>query len=77
MEFLELKTVFDAGGLISAVICRAPLGVGYILIVKSKAKKDIIMSSQRDESPRVFKTVDAAARNAEKIGFKTMTINLT
>ncbi len=76
MEILELKSIFDNGGLVSASVCRAPMGKGFILIVKSKSKKDIAMTSQRDDSPRTFKSMDAAVRNAEKIGFKKIMVDL-
>lgn len=76
MELSELKMVFDAGGLTSAVVSNAVMSRGFILIFNDKNKNAIAMTSQRDESPRVFKTIDAAVRNAEKVGFMKIVVDL-
>jgi len=78
MELKELKTIFDAGGLVSATVIRAPLMGGYILSVKTKSGVSRPMTSQRDDAghPRGFKTIDAAVSNAEKIGFMTVNVDL-
>ncbi|NQZ91797.1 MAG: plasmid replication protein RepB [Moritella sp.] len=77
MELKELKVLFDNGGLKTVTIKRAPLMNGYILIVKTVNKNVHVMTSQREESniPRAFKTIDAAAVNAQKIGFKKISID--
>ncbi|EDM65394.1 MAG: plasmid replication protein RepB [Moritella sp.] len=79
MELNELKVLFDNGGLKTVTIKRAPLMNGYILIVKTVNKNVHVMTSQREESntPRAFKTIDAAAANAQKIGFKKISIDFT
>lgn len=79
MELKELKVLFDNGGLKAVTIKRAPLMNGYILIVKTVNKNVHVMTSQREESniPRGFKTIDAAAANAQKIGFKKISIDFT
>lgn len=79
MELKEMQTVFDAGGLTSATIARAPMMNGYILIVKNKKGTDHVMTAQRDTRgvPRSFKTIDAAAANAKKIGFESVTVKLS
>ncbi|NQZ51937.1 MAG: plasmid replication protein RepB [Moritella sp.] len=79
MELKELKVLFDNGGLKTVTIKRAPLMNGYILIVKTVNKNVHVMTSQREESntPRAFKTIDAAAANAQKIGFKKISIDFT
>jgi len=78
MELKQLQVVFDAGGLKSATIASAPMGAGYILIVKDVHKKEHMMTSQRDETqqPRVFKSIDAAVANAAKIGFRELKVVL-
>ena len=77
MELKELKVLFDNGGLKTVTIKRAALMNGYILIVKTVNKNVHVMTSQREESniPRAFKTIDAAAANAQKIGFKKISID--
>ena len=79
MELNELKVLFDNGGLKTVTIKRAPLMNGYILIVKTVNKNVHVMTSQREESntPRAFKTINAAAANAQKIGFKKISIDFT
>ena len=79
MELKELKVLFDNGGLKTVTIKRAPLMNGYILIVKTVNKNVHVMTSQREESntPRAFKTIDAAAANAQKIGFMKISIDFT
>jgi len=71
MELKELKNVFDAGGLKSAVVTSAVMGEGFIVIVTDSNKKQHTMSAQRSDSqPRVFKSIGAAITNATKIGFR-------
>jgi len=72
-----LKVLFDSGGLKKITVKRAPLMNGYILIAETVNKNVHVMTSQREESntPRAFKTIDAAAANAQKIGFKKISID--
>lgn len=74
-----MKSIFDAGGLVSATVCRAPLMGGYILSVKTKKGTSHPMTSQRDDAghPRGFKTIDAAVSNARKVGFLTVTVEFS
>jgi hypothetical protein len=78
VELNEMQAVFNAGGLVSATIVKAPLVGGYILIVKTKSGQDKAMTAQRDKNgePRGFKTIDAAVASAVKVGFQTMTFNI-
>jgi hypothetical protein len=77
MELYELKTVFDAGGLKSAVATPAPLEDGYIVIVTDIKKQDHVMSAQRSGGhPRVFKSIGSAITNATKVGFREVLFRL-
>ena len=77
MELSELRCVFDAGGLKSALVTPAPLSDGYIIIVSNSNKKQTIMTAQRsNDQPRVFKSISAAVTNATKIGFREVTFRL-
>jgi hypothetical protein len=78
MELKEMQTAFDAGGLVSVTVFRAPLVGGYMLSVKTKKGSEHPMTSQRDTKghPRGFKTIDAAVSNARKIGFTTIAVEL-
>ncbi|WP_237716153.1 hypothetical protein [Moritella dasanensis] len=52
---------------------------GYIVIAQTTNKNVHVMTSQREESntPRAFKTIDSAAANAQKIGFKKISVDFT
>jgi hypothetical protein len=77
MELRELKYVFDAGGLKSALVTPAPLSDGYMIIVSDLNKKQTIMTAQRsNEQPRIFKSISAAITNATNIGFREVTFKL-
>lgn len=78
MELCEMKAVFDAGGLVSATVVRAPLVGGWMLLVKTKNGNDKPLTSQRDTKgePRGFKTVDGAISSASKIGFMKVNVDL-
>ena len=77
MEVKELKAVFDAGGLKSAVVTPACMGDGYEVIVTDTKKKTIVLSAQRsDNHPRVFRSIDAAMSTVTKIGFREVTFKL-
>jgi len=79
LELKELKVLYDNGGLKTVTVKRAPLMNGYILIAETINKNVHVMTSQREEAntPRAFKTIDAAAANAQKIGFKKISIDFT
>jgi hypothetical protein len=78
MELKEMQAAFDAGGLVSVTVFRAPLVDGYMILVKTQKGNHHTMTLQRDTKghPRGFKTIDAAVANARKIGFVKMTVNL-
>ncbi len=75
LELRELKLLFDAGALKSATIVSAPLSEGYQLLLSGKNAHHAF-KGQRDEHTRTFKTIDAAAKSARNIGFKTVTLQL-
>lgn len=72
MQVKELKTLFDAGCLVSAIITPIPMFKTYQLIFKQKKGPDIILESQRDNI-REFKSTDAAINTARGIGFRQIT----
>ncbi|MGE6568154.1 plasmid replication protein RepB [Shewanella vesiculosa] len=71
-----MKSVFDAGGLKSVVITRAPMVTGYRLIFKDNHNKSFMMTAQRADKleSRVFKSMDATVTNAVKVGFNRMAV---
>ncbi|MDD1782959.1 hypothetical protein LRP49_17440 [Enterovibrio sp. ZSDZ35] len=78
MELQELKTLFENGVLKEALVCPAAFNDGYNLMLSSSKSKMHILTAQRSNGePRHFKTIDSAVANAEKIGFKKISIHLS
>lgn len=78
MEIKELKVLFDNGALKAATVTKAMMNTGYTVVFDAKDKsKQYHISGQRTKGdPRVFKTTDAAIKNAQEIGFRTITVSL-
>ena len=78
MEIKDLKVLFDNGALKSATVANEMMGVGYIVVFDAKDKsQQYHISGQRTKGePRVFKTIDAAVKNAYDIGFRRITVSL-
>ena len=78
MEIKTAKMMFDAGVYKSAVINRMPMSDGYMLTMNGTGKvRDILTGQRTGDAPREFSSIDAAVANAEKIGFKTVTVDLS
>lgn len=78
MELNQLKVVFDSDSLKSAVITLAAMQNGYSVLFIDRKNKVINMTKQRSDKdePRIFKSIDAAVANIEKVGFKEIMIKL-
>lgn len=77
MELKDLVVIFDSGSLKSATIVRNVLGDGYNVFFDSKNGKHYSMTGQRTgDDPRVFKSIDAAAQNILKVGFRNFLVKL-
>lgn len=79
MQVKEAKIRFDAGIYKSALVTEAIAAKGYNLHLLGKKKSDdIFIVSQRDTgAPRLFKSTDAALKNARDIGFTEITVKLS
>lgn len=79
MEIKDLKSLFDNGALKTATVTKAMMGTGYTVIFDAKDKsKHYHISGQRTKGEaRVFKTIDAAVKNAHDIGFQNITVSLS
>ena len=78
MELKDLKMLFDSGVLIKAIITTNIMGDGFIVSISAKNNKHYVVSGQRTKGePRVFKSIDAAAKNATDIGFREVLISFT
>ena len=77
MRLEELKSYFDAGDLLSATICPAPLepGPDPCWIVQFKKKNGAILVMDLDKKvggeykQRIFKSLDAAFSACKNVGF--------
>lgn len=76
MEVKELKLLFDSGALNKATVCRNLMGGGYMVIFKGKGNDHVLSGQRTNGEGRVFKTIDAAVQNVNKIGFQEITIRL-
>ncbi|MCP4588392.1 plasmid replication protein RepB [Pseudoalteromonas sp.] len=78
MEIKDLKMLFDNGALKAATVTEEMMGSGYVVVFNAKNKShQYHISGQRTKGePRVFKTIDAAVKNAYDIGFRTVTVSL-
>lgn len=78
MELNELKIVFDAGALKSATVTPAPMQSGYVLMFNDKVGVQHFMMPQRSKlnEVRIFRSIDAAIANAQKVGFKEVMVKL-
>ena len=78
MEIKTAKMMFDAGVYTSAVVTRMPMSRSYMLTLNGKGKVTDILTGQRTgELPREFSSIDAAVANAQKVGFQTITVDLS
>lgn len=69
----ELRLLFEAGNLTSADIVRDVLSKNWVIQVHRKKSSPVLLDSQR-ASPRLFKTLDAAFRGAQAIGFRDVKV---
>ncbi len=78
MELKDAEMLFDSGTLKSAVITRVLMSTTYMLTVKDTkgVLYTLIGQCSKEHQPREFKTIDAAASNAQKIGFIKVTVDL-
>ncbi len=70
MQIKDLKLLFDGGSLKSVTVIKAPMSIGYLLMCDRH-----ILQAQRG-GDRIFKTIDSAVENAQKIGFKVISVKL-
>lgn len=73
MDEKQLSILFKEGVLMSATLVSNPMGKGYLLQFNSRTGDVYMLSSFRSDA-RIFKTFDLAARVAQSIGFKSMTV---
>jgi len=78
MELNKAKLLFDEGVFKTAVISRYPMRKGYMLAFNASHNRMVHLTGQRTGiEPREFSSIDAAVKNAQKIGFQTITVDLS
>lgn len=68
MQIKDLKLLFDNGNLKKVTVIKAPMSENYLLLCDKH-----VLQAQRG-GDRHFKSIDAAVENAQKIGFKQVTV---
>lgn len=64
------KSAYEHGIVDDAVIVRAPMEDGWnVLLVTVDASSKHLLCDAHDKRPRLFKTLDAAVRAVETVGF--------
>jgi hypothetical protein len=75
MQELQVKTLFDAGSLKSAIVSDAVFSEGYILIFVGKNGDRHVIEKQRG-GERIFRTLQGALSTAYGIGFRSIEVRL-
>ena len=75
MRELQVKTLFDAGSLKSAIVSDAVFSDGYILIFVGKNGDRYVIEKQRG-GERIFRTLQGALSTAYGIGFRSIEVRL-
>ena len=75
MRELQVKTLFDAGSLKSAIVSDAVFSEGYILIFVGKNGDRHVIEKQRG-GERIFKSLQGALSTAYGIGFRNIEVRL-
>ena len=75
MRELQVKTLFDAGSLKSAIVSDAVFSEGYILIFVGKNGDRHVIEKQRG-GERIFRTLQGALSTAYGIGFRNIEVRL-
>lgn len=65
----DQKRIFDTGICKECWVTPAPMQNGYNLTIHTKTGYSHSVRSQRSPSPKLYKTIDAAASEAKNIGF--------
>jgi len=83
MEIKDAKIMFDGGAFKSAVVARMPMSKGYTVTFnvhpkfKSLTTYYFLTGQRTKDEPRIFSSIDAAVLNAQKVGFQTITVDLS
>jgi hypothetical protein len=78
MEISKAKLLFDEGVFKTAVISRYPMRKGYMLALNASHNRISYLTGQRTgNEPREFLSIDAAVKNAQKVGFQKITVDLS
>lgn len=76
LQQADLKERFDQGLHKEAIIVSSENRSGYHLLVRGRGHWIAVTSARRKRVPKVFKSLDAAASAAVKIGFTSFGIDL-
>jgi hypothetical protein len=75
MQLNQAHEFFEHGLLVQCRICTYPMAANaWLLQFDTRAGDVLTLQSQRDKTPRLFKTLGAAFACANEIGFKQAVI---
>lgn len=72
----EMRILYEGGALAHAILMPVPEESGFIMIVKRMDGKEDIMSTTKGERHKIYKSLEAASTDAQRIGFKEVTFKV-
>lgn len=77
MKVEKAKLLFDAGALMACKVVPAPMdGAGHLMSIQWRDGNEEPLETARNNQPRLFRTLDAAANQARVIGFRQIQVYL-
>lgn len=75
MEIRLLKTLFDEGLLIEAIVEPAPMEQDrWVMTFNKSSGNTELITKARDDKPKIYKRINGALQDAKEIGFKQVVI---
>lgn len=76
MNLSEMRMLFEAGALQQAILANAPMGEGFVMLVRRTDGKEEYMTVAKEERHKVYKSLEAARADAKRIGFKEVLLQV-
>lgn len=77
MELVTLKSMFERGVFLSALVAPAPMVNGKFNLILQESNGSVsLVTKARTVQPKEYSTYTSAVNDAQRIGFKKVTIEL-
>ena len=76
MDLEKARVYFEAGSLAGAEIQPAQMGAGWVVELRQGSGERHLLSVARTTRHKVYKTLEAAAADARRLGFRSVTVYL-